>query len=311
MREDSTPRRDLCKARSGGGEERGREDETDGQKDGLGSCHKESPAAGGEVEFGRAARNLGLAARARARARRRDFDDSSLLTRAPSTHRPFRLPHSFLPLLILARHVGRRLLRAAHASQDHLHVVRSLFACSAATRDDGSACSLSFGSQRCFAGKPHLTHRVILRLPPSSSDVDGTLSPARQVRSILSPLHRSSSPADRLTSARSHRALSCWPTAQTASPLMIETLAKLRKETAIAFVGGSDLVKIVGASGLPHRFGLALADSIAVTRTCPHLVCHEGRAAQRRRIRRSVLSLSFRASRDNSDSLSTPRSGPC
>jgi hypothetical protein len=29
---------------------------------------------------------------------------------------------------------------------------------------------------------------------------------------------------------------------------MLETLAKLRKETAIAFVGGSDLVKIVGAS---------------------------------------------------------------
>jgi hypothetical protein len=57
-------------------------------------------------------------------------------------------------------------------------------------------------------------------LPPphlartSISDVDGTLSLARQ----------------------------------SAKPNMLETLAKLRKECAIAFVGGSDLVKIVGSS---------------------------------------------------------------
>jgi hypothetical protein len=83
------------------------------------------------------------------------------------------------------------------------------------------------------------------RLSPLVSDVDGTLSPARQVRPAFSFLMRLR--ARCLIAPRLPRPFRVSPV-QTASPLMLETLAKLRKETAIAFVGGSDLVKIVGAS---------------------------------------------------------------
>lgn len=59
-------------------------------------------------------------------------------------------------------------------------------------------------------------------------DVDGPLTPARQVRVASRPALIASSP----------------PRIQPASPEILEMLAALRKKCAIGFVGGSDFVKI-------------------------------------------------------------------
>ena len=60
-------------------------------------------------------------------------------------------------------------------------------------------------------------------------DVDGTLSPARQV-CFLILLYNTMGAVN--------------PIEQVASPQMIETLRKLRKKLVIGFVGGSDFAKI-------------------------------------------------------------------
>lgn len=92
----------------------------------------------------------------------------------------------------------------------------SLFPLSSGPTPRPSACCASPLRSR---SRVALRRRRLISYPPhlartSISDVDGTLSLARQ----------------------------------SAKPNMLETLAKLRKECAIAFVGGSDLVKIVGSS---------------------------------------------------------------